>query len=314
MVALMTARPAIAVIEVWPATSSIRAQADLPAMQMLLRRRAQLVLSTGADYQPVQNPDVELAATRLSTLRWMDAHRSRRRVPPSSTPMETGVSGAAIPRCSIRAAWFCSRIHSHAVPQAARAMNCATAFFLRATSAKRKFRCRSCMLGVAPHRRPRLDPNFFQRGLRLECAAQQDNANRISAGDACHASRWRRRPQGNASHRVVCAKCCPVLQQERLAMVLSHSPRADSRLVVVTGANGFIGQALCAHFVANGRPHRRIVRALPEGAAAAADTVVLGDLASASEEGLAAALTVRLRWCTLRRGSTCRARPAGIRR
>jgi nucleoside-diphosphate-sugar epimerase len=97
-------------------------------------------------------------------------------------------------------------------------------------------------------------------------------------------------------------------------MVLSHSPRADSRLVVVTGANGFIGQALCAHFVANGRPHRRIVRALPEGAAAAADTVVLGDLASASEEGLAAALTVRLRWCTLRRGSTCRARPAGIRR
>ena len=74
-------------------------------------------------------------------------------------------------------------------------------------------------------------------------------------------------------------------------MVLSSdSPRSDDRLVVVTGANGFIGQALCAHFLANGRPHRRIVRTLPEGAAAPADTVVLGDLASATEEGLAAAL------------------------
>lgn len=74
-------------------------------------------------------------------------------------------------------------------------------------------------------------------------------------------------------------------------MVLSSGSRhSDPRYVVVTGGTGFIGRALCAHLAAGNRPHRRIVRALPAGAAAAAETFALGDLATAPEERLAAAL------------------------
>ena len=61
-------------------------------------------------------------------------------------------------------------------------------------------------------------------------------------------------------------------------------------LAVVTGAAGFVGRALCAHLVATGRPCRRIVRApLPERAVRE-PPVVLGDLATAPDDRLAAAV------------------------
>jgi nucleoside-diphosphate-sugar epimerase len=63
-----------------------------------------------------------------------------------------------------------------------------------------------------------------------------------------------------------------------------------SGLVAVTGASGFIGRALCAQFAATGRPHRGIVRAVPADAEHGATLLALGDLATASEERLAAAL------------------------
>jgi len=67
-------------------------------------------------------------------------------------------------------------------------------------------------------------------------------------------------------------------------MALNHG------LAVVTGAAGFVGRALCAHLVAIGRPCRRIVRApLPDRAAREAP-VALGDLATAPDERIAAAV------------------------
>src|ERR1044071_75076 len=72
-------------------------------------------------------------------------------------------------------------------------------------------------------------------------------------------------------------------------MVLSaESAPRDRGLVVVTGASGFIGRAVCAHFAAQGRAHRRIVRSGSEHAAA--DTIALGDLAAVPEADLAATL------------------------
>lgn len=68
---------------------------------------------------------------------------------------------------------------------------------------------------------------------------------------------------------------------------------ADS-LVVVTGGNGFIGRALCAHFLAAGRRHRRLVRLRPAeamgGGEAGAETLAMGDLAIAADAQLDAAL------------------------
>ena len=61
-------------------------------------------------------------------------------------------------------------------------------------------------------------------------------------------------------------------------------------LVVVTGAAGFIGHALCAHFVATGRPHRALVRAIDPGAHTHSETVAIGDLATVPDERLDAAL------------------------
>ena len=61
-------------------------------------------------------------------------------------------------------------------------------------------------------------------------------------------------------------------------------------VVVVTGASGFVGRALCAHLAAAGRQHRGIVRTLPAGAPQGTPLVALGDLATAPAERLAAAL------------------------
>src|SRR2546422_7591380 len=63
---------------------------------------------------------------------------------------------------------------------------------------------------------------------------------------------------------------------------------AVTGVVVVTGASGFIGRALCAHLVAAGRPHRGIVRALTPGVPHRATLLALGDLATAPDERLAA--------------------------
>jgi nucleoside-diphosphate-sugar epimerase len=59
-------------------------------------------------------------------------------------------------------------------------------------------------------------------------------------------------------------------------------------LVVVTGADGFIGRALCAHFRASGRPHRALVRHASR--AVSANEYVVADLATAAEVELDAAM------------------------
>lgn len=61
-------------------------------------------------------------------------------------------------------------------------------------------------------------------------------------------------------------------------------------LVVVTGAAGFVGAALCAHFEAGERRYRALVRALAPGHPRHGDVVALGDLATVPEARLAAVL------------------------
>jgi len=56
--------------------------------------------------------------------------------------------------------------------------------------------------------------------------------------------------------------------------------------VVVTGADGFVGSALVAHFAAAGRPFVAAVRHLPADAAAKPHHRAVGDLATASEATL----------------------------
>jgi nucleoside-diphosphate-sugar epimerase len=68
------------------------------------------------------------------------------------------------------------------------------------------------------------------------------------------------------------------------------APTATRGLVVVTGAAGFVGQALCAKLAADGRAHRGIVRAASAHALHGTPQVALGDLAAAPEAALAAAL------------------------
>lgn len=61
-------------------------------------------------------------------------------------------------------------------------------------------------------------------------------------------------------------------------------------LVVVTGADGFAGRAICAHFRAAGVPFRGLVRAPSGQTAARPDMLPVGDLVAVSEEALANAL------------------------
>jgi len=74
------------------------------------------------------------------------------------------------------------------------------------------------------------------------------------------------------------------------ARALLHEGSPVSGPAVVTGAGGFVGRALCAHFAATGRPHRGIVRALPHDAPHGTPLLALGDLAMAPAERLVAAL------------------------
>jgi len=73
-------------------------------------------------------------------------------------------------------------------------------------------------------------------------------------------------------------------------MVLNATTAAGAGLVVVTGADGFAGRAVCAHFRAAGVPFRGLVRALSGETAARPDMLPVGDLATGSEEALANAL------------------------
>lgn len=66
--------------------------------------------------------------------------------------------------------------------------------------------------------------------------------------------------------------------------------RMNRGLVVVSGAAGFIGRSLCAHFAASGRPHRRIVCTLPPAGSMGGEFFALGDLAATPEARLAAAV------------------------
>src|SRR5437868_5311347 len=75
-----------------------------------------------------------------------------------------------------------------------------------------------------------------------------------------------------------------------MAMALSTETQAAGKgIIVVTGADGFIGRALCAALAASGRPHRRIVRTLPQHPAAG-ENFALGDLASTPDTDLATAI------------------------
>jgi len=58
-------------------------------------------------------------------------------------------------------------------------------------------------------------------------------------------------------------------------------------IVVVTGAAGFVGRALCAHLAALSRAHRGIVR-VADHALPGTEQVAIGDLATASDAELAA--------------------------
>jgi len=60
----------------------------------------------------------------------------------------------------------------------------------------------------------------------------------------------------------------------------------ESGPVVVTGADGFVGSALVAHFVATGRPFVAVVRRHPASGAAKPNHRAVGDLATASEATL----------------------------
>ncbi len=66
----------------------------------------------------------------------------------------------------------------------------------------------------------------------------------------------------------------------------SDRPGEGARPVVVTGAGGFIGRALCAHWQATGRPFRAVVRRLPAGAQAPAQLQACADLAGATDAEL----------------------------
>jgi nucleoside-diphosphate-sugar epimerase len=73
-------------------------------------------------------------------------------------------------------------------------------------------------------------------------------------------------------------------------MVLNTAAAAGRGLVVVTGADGFAGHAVCAHLRAAGVPFRGLVRALSGATAARPDVLPAGDLATISAAALANAL------------------------
>ncbi len=60
------------------------------------------------------------------------------------------------------------------------------------------------------------------------------------------------------------------------------------QMIVVTGAKGFVGHALCGHLVRIGRPHRPVTRDAAGQVADRTDEMAVGDLATAPEEALQA--------------------------
>ena len=59
-------------------------------------------------------------------------------------------------------------------------------------------------------------------------------------------------------------------------------------LIVVTGAGGFVGRAMCAHLDRIGRPYRAVVRQSGGTGLQRTGEIAIGDLSSASQESLAA--------------------------
>ena len=55
----------------------------------------------------------------------------------------------------------------------------------------------------------------------------------------------------------------------------------SERKVLVTGAEGFIGRALCAHLREEGIPYAGAVRALDKGTGDSTPLIALGDFAAA---------------------------------
>ena len=70
-------------------------------------------------------------------------------------------------------------------------------------------------------------------------------------------------------------------------MVLNVAAAAGAGLVVVTGADGFAGRAVCAHFRATGVRFRGLVRALSGETVARPDMLTAGDLDTTSGETIA---------------------------
>ena len=80
-------------------------------------------------------------------------------------------------------------------------------------------------------------------------------------------------------------------------MVLTEGSEAGRRApanargpVVVSGADGFAGRTLCAHFHSVGIPFRGLVRSLSTATAARPDMMPLGDLTTIADDGLANAM------------------------
>ena len=84
-----------------------------------------------------------------------------------------------------------------------------------------------------------------------------------------------------AAHRVLRAQRRALFQQERLALVVSTSAASPyTGPVLVTGAGGFIGRALCARLAAAQIPYVGAVRVLAPGETESRGIVALGDFAA----------------------------------
>ena len=112
------------------------------------------------------------------------------------------------------------------------------------------------------------------RGLRLERAPATRSRRRPTCRrfGSCTTAAVRRAKDGSTSAGS-CSSGVPFLRQARLAIRSETAARHDDAqgLIVVTGAGGFIGRALVAHFVATGRPFVAVVRRPPAAGRAAHD-------------------------------------------
>ena len=190
---------------------------------------------TGADYQLVLNPDVEVASDGIANaVRWLDAHPDVG----AAAPAVTRPDGTPDFLCKRYPAVFDLLLRGFA-PR-----------FVRRLFKRRldRYELRDyidpasekpvlglpvmsgcCMLvkRKAIDATGGFDPKYFLyfEDLRLERALEQGHADGLPAVVSRGSSRRSRGGQGHRAHRLVREKRRPLLQQARLAMVLSAACR-----------------------------------------------------------------------------------------